>query len=130
MDERYLSWIKQALNDCDWGEDSLTSGYFSQSCYIAQQVAEKALKALAYFRGAREVRSHSCTAIARELKINGNLLDKLKQLDQYYINARYPDALPGIAPFEAFTKEQAETAIEAACATVDLVLAELPPFQE
>jgi HEPN domain-containing protein len=34
-----------------------------------------------------------------------------KSLDKYYIPTRYPDALPGIIPSEAFDKDDAERAI-------------------
>jgi HEPN domain-containing protein len=37
-----------------------------------------------------------------------------KSLDKYYIPTRYPDALPGIIPSEAFDKDDAEKAISLA----------------
>ena len=36
------------------------------------------------------------------------------ELDQYYIATRYPDALPGITPADAFSEAQARTALRAA----------------
>jgi HEPN domain-containing protein len=43
-------------------------------------------------------------------------------LDQYYIPTRYPDALaPPAVPFESYTKEQGERALQAAKAIISLV---------
>ncbi len=41
-----------------------------------------------------------------------------KRLDLYYISARYPDAFPSGAPFEYFTRDQAEEAVQYAEALV------------
>ena len=41
---RYLDWFKQAKNDIQWAEHSLDGGFFSQTCFIAQQSSEKALQ--------------------------------------------------------------------------------------
>ena len=76
MKSRATDWLDQAENDLDWGRSSASSGFHSQACFIAQQVAEKALKALAYFRGAELVRGHSVAVICRELKINGTLAQR------------------------------------------------------
>lgn len=41
-----LAWLKVAESDPLWGKDSLKAGHFPQACFIAQQVGEKAIKAL------------------------------------------------------------------------------------
>lgn len=46
-------------------------------------------------------------------------------LDQYYVAARYPNGLPGGAPFEAFSRAQAEPAIAAAERFVSLAVARI-----
>lgn len=53
MGSRVKDWLDQALNDLEWGQASAASDFHSQACFIAQQVAEKALKALAYFSAAQ-----------------------------------------------------------------------------
>lgn len=118
---RYNDWLKQAGSDLAWGRDSLEGGHYAQTCFIAQQVAEKSLKALAFYRGAELVRGHSALAIARELGINAELERAAMRLDQYYISTRYPDAQPAGAPYEYFTREQAEEALSFAAAFVDRV---------
>ena len=107
-----MDWIRAAGNDLEWGRHSLEDEFFSQTCFISQQVAEKSLKALALFRGIEQVKSHSVVRIAKELGINGETEEMGKLLDQYYIPARYPDAFPEGAPQDFFTESQARQAIE------------------
>ncbi|MBN1534443.1 MAG: HEPN domain-containing protein, partial [Spirochaetes bacterium] len=47
MKSRALDWHRQAENDLQWARDTLKDGMFSQACFISQQVAGKALKAVA-----------------------------------------------------------------------------------
>lgn len=112
MNKRYKDWLSQAENDQLWAQSSLASGYYSQVCFIAQQVAEKCLKSIAYYRGFDFVKGHSVLAITKELGINGKLARAASRLDQYYISTRYPDAVPEGAPYEFFDKEQAVEALE------------------
>ncbi len=111
---RAHDWLKQAKNDLLWASDSLNSGQFAGCCFVAQQTAEKALKAIAYYRGADLVKGHSVREIAKKLEINGELLMVAGILDQYYITSRYPDAVPAGAPFEYFTESQAAEAVRMA----------------
>lgn len=111
---RAIDWLRQAEDDFLWAEDTLKSSRFAQACFICQQCAEKALKAIALQRGFDRIRSHSTLEIARALTINGEVEEAAKRLDQYYISTRYPDAFPAGAPFEYFTRAQAEEAIELA----------------
>lgn len=110
MIDRSSDWLRQAKDDLEWTRDTLKAGRWAQCCFTAQQTAEKAVKALALFRGYDKVKSHSITEICRELGINGELERRAKRLDLYYISARYPDAFPSGAPFEYFTEDQATEA--------------------
>lgn len=107
-------WLRQAENDLEWAEHSLQGGFYSQTCFIAQQAGEKALKAFCHSKGLDTIRTHSLYQIIKELNENGKLEQNAKQLDLYYISARYPDAFPAGAPFEMLTQEQAENALKAA----------------
>ncbi len=112
MNERYISWLKQAEKDLEWAKDSLTHHHYAQTCFIAQQIGEKSLKALAYYRGFDVIKSHSIVKIAQELKINGPIANAGQRLDLYYISSRYPDAVPDMGiPSEYFNEEQAKEAI-------------------
>ncbi|WP_305043744.1 HEPN domain-containing protein [Geoalkalibacter sp.] len=122
---RYEDWLRQAENDLDWARHSFVGGFFAQTCFIAQQAAEKALKSWCFFKGFDIVRTHSIFQIVRALGENGALEKWARELDIYYISARYPDALPAGAPFEILTPEQAQGAIRAAEGIFDLVRARL-----
>ena len=111
---RYKDWMSQAENDLLWGKDTLKDGYPAQACFIAQQSAEKALKALGFFRGIDMIKSHSVRAIAASLNINSEIQNASKKLDIYYITTRYPDSMPEGAPHENFTGEQAIEALHLA----------------
>ena len=108
---RYEDWLRQAENDLHWAEHSLTGGFFAQTCFIAQQAGEKSLKAYCFFKGFDIIRTHSIFQIVRTLGENGDLEKNARELDIYYISARYPDAFPDGAPFEIITREQAERAL-------------------
>jgi HEPN domain-containing protein len=114
MENRAHDWFAQARNDWDWGRHSASSGFHAQACFIAQQVAEKALQAIAYTRGATFVRGHSVAAVCAELSINDDLAAAAHRLDQYYIPTRYPNALPAGAPFQAYGADQSEESLEMA----------------
>lgn len=98
--QRETTWFLQACEDLLWAKSSHRSGHFAQVCFIAQQIGEKALKALAFGRDAVEVRGHSITKLAAALKINDEVERCARALDAYYISARYPDAYPEGLPSE------------------------------
>ncbi len=108
----FEAWLREAEQDILWAKDSLAHGFASRACFIAQQIGEKSLKALAYSRGAESARGHSITALARQLGVNGEIETIGRELDLFYISARYPDSLPdNTPPSDFFSNEQAERAI-------------------
>jgi HEPN domain-containing protein len=123
---RYVSWFLQAESDLRSVADLAKNGHYAKACFNAQQAAEKALKALAFFRGADLVKSHSLATIAKDLKINGELAGFSSKLDLYYLTARYPDALPDHAvPSENFDAIMAEEALQMAREFLNRVKKEL-----
>lgn len=111
----FQAWLKEAEQDILWAKDSLQHDHFSRTCFIAQQIGEKSLKALAYARGAESARGHSITALAKQLGVNGVIETTGRELDLYYISARYPDSLPdNTPPSDFFSREQAERALASA----------------
>lgn len=109
---KYMAWLLQAESDIRSVVDLIKSGHYSHACFNSQQAAEKALKAIAFFRGFDLVKSHSLDRISKDLKVNGTLSTYAMKLDLYYITARYPDALPENAvPSDSFNREIAEEAL-------------------
>jgi len=125
MKSRAGDWLKQAEEELAWARDAYNLKRWAVACFTAQQVAEKSLKAIALARGALQVKSHSTHEIAEALGIDGDLDEKARILDQYYIATRYPDAFATGAPFEYFVEHQAREAIEFALAFADRARAEI-----
>ena len=88
---------------------------YNVACFLAQQSAEKALKAYLFSRGAEEVWGHSVAELCKDAQTfdpSFNQLDtKAGPLDKYYIPTRYPNALPGGIPSKAFDENDAKNAI-------------------
>ena len=122
---RYLDWFRQAENDLEWGNHTLYSEFFSQACFISQQVALKSLKSLCLYYKLDTIRTHSVRKIAQELGINGEIEEKGKYLDLFFIPTRYPDSLPEGAPFESFTQQQAKDALDKALSILNYVRAKI-----
>jgi HEPN domain-containing protein len=108
-------WLAQAEDDLRAARLLQGGGQAAQACFQAQQVGEKAIKAL-LAADDRDLRSHSLTALLRELGEDpaqrwqrpARLLDKL------YAPTRYPDALGDELPADVFGPEDAAAALEAA----------------
>ena len=115
-------WLSQAINDLAFSRLALRESYFTQTCFMSHQVAEKALKSLAYFRGDRYVMGHSLSGLVASLEETHPEIKEFHsitgRLDQFYVPTRYPDALPGGTPFEAYDREQAEEAVASAARIV------------
>jgi len=108
-------WLAQARSDLGFAELGLGAGYHAQACFMCQQTAEKALKALHYLTGARIVYGHSVVELLDGLLPRHGSLAELReaaqQLDQFYVPTRYPNGLPGGVPAQVFTRAQAERAV-------------------
>lgn len=113
-DTRAGLWLRQAEGELKWAKDAFGSENWALVCFLCQQTSEKALKAVAFASGVSQVRSHSTFEIAESLKINGELANASRILDQYYMTTRYPDALPGGVPCDMFVQSQAEEALRLA----------------
>ena len=116
-------WLRQAENDLEPTRLALREGFHSQACYNSYQVAEKALKAVAYFRGDRLVLTNSVMDLVSELDQTYSGVSAHQRtagvLDQYYVATRYPDAQPGGVPYEKYDRHQAQEAVDGAAAMVE-----------
>ncbi len=96
-----------------------TGGRYNSACFMAQQSAEKTLKAYLYWCGEEIVLGHSTAELAKRcLKQDMNLdkhLKKIPLLDKYYIPTRFPNGLAdGGIPFMAYDEDDADKAIKIA----------------
>ena len=133
--EAALRWLRQAEHDLSIALGHQERGDFSDACFMAEQAAQKALKAFLIGHGYRSVPIHSVAQLAeRCAQIDLAFAVHItagRVLDQYYIPTRYPDALaPPAVPFESYTQEQGHTAVAATQAIVALVAQNLRPATE
>ncbi|KHG65906.1 DNA-binding protein [Thermus sp. 2.9] len=118
-------WLLQTQDDWEAGKALLQARKFAQAAFLAQQAGEKALKGLWLFLGL-DPWSDSLARLLRDLPGEEapafqHLLPQALSLDKLYIPTRYPDALPGLTPKEAYTEEEAEKALEDAKAILEAV---------
>ena len=126
-------WLRQAEHDLIIARGHQERGDYSDACFMAEQVAQKALKACLFARGQRSIPIHSVAQLAeRCAQLDPDFTIHItpgRILDQYYIPTRYPDALaPPAVPFESYTQEQGEKAVSAAEAIATLVSQKLSPL--
>jgi len=92
----------------------LDGEFYSWACFLAQQAAEAALKAFLFFKGERGRLSHSIAELRQISSKHDEIfvgLASTGKLDTFYTPTRYPDALPGGVPFQAYNRADAEEAI-------------------
>jgi len=112
--DRGDDWYRQARHDLEHARRVRDLGDFGWACFAAQQAAEKALKALYQKLGA-EAWGHSVFGLLQQLPARwaavAALQDQAKELDKHYIPARYPNAHAQGAPYEYYTRGEADRAI-------------------
>ncbi len=122
----YERWMSQATKTYELIDADIRYGGYSWACFKAHQAAELALKALLHLVG-RPAFGHDISKLlstaasvcsaepGREVRLCASLLDKM------YIPPRYPDAFPEGAPWEHYTREEAEAAKECARRIIEWV---------
>ena len=95
----------------------MEAGDYNWACFKAHQAGEYAVKALLYGIG-RPARGHSITRLLRELShlvtISDEVVEDAALLDKFYVPTRYVDAWVEGAPYEYYTRRDAEAAVAAA----------------
>jgi len=108
-------WFEQAKADLAVARDVFAAGHHYFVCFLAQQVAEKALKGFLYSRGEEDIIGHSveelCAWCGELIPAFAELRERISILDTYYLPTRYPNALPGGIPARTFNRAAAEQAL-------------------
>ncbi len=108
-------WLKQAMHDRDAARLNRDHAFYEHACFLAQQSAEKALKAFLYARGEGPVLGHSTLSLAFECaafeETFSSLQDGCRRLDQLYIPTRYPNGLPDNIPHDFYNQGLADQAL-------------------
>ncbi len=120
-----LNWLEEALMDLKRADRALEWKDYALSTFMSQQACEKALKA-AYLALAKKMypKTHDLTMLyegVRELlRFSSDLVEKLPEVSQYYVMARYPNAALEI-PSKSISRSQAERALNTAKKLVKLI---------
>ncbi|AAK42030.1 HEPN domain-containing protein [Saccharolobus solfataricus] len=115
MVSRYYDWLRQAERNLKSAELNFENGIYEETCYEAQQVAEKSVKSLlSYFH--KEMRGHSITFLLQfsSISIPDWILKCAQELDKNYIPSRYPDVYDQGAPLDYYSKDDATSCLECA----------------
>ncbi len=112
---RSRDWFRQAERDIRHAKNALKDEDYEWACFAAQQAAEKAVKALAQFRGG-DAWGHSILIIlkglSKEYNIEEDLLESAANLDKLYIPTRYPNGFDAGIPGEYYNRNDADEAIK------------------
>jgi HEPN domain-containing protein len=118
-------WWRQALSDLSLLSMIRQAGKYDTCCFLAQQTAEKALKAYLFRQGEELILTHSkfrlCDMAAQYDPDLVGLQQQVKLLDYYYVEARYPNALEEVIPAEFYSEQDANQAIAMAEAVISAV---------
>ncbi|MBI5017508.1 MAG: HEPN domain-containing protein [Deltaproteobacteria bacterium] len=126
-------WIEQAGEDLHWADHLAREGGWHIACFLAQQVAEKALKAFLYAQGEEIVLGHSVDRLAAAAAGYAPEIEQAARrwrvLDSYYIPTRYPNGLPESIPARVYGADAARSAVELASEVVAWVRSRLGPVE-
>ena len=91
---RSSDWLRQAERDLETAKLNLRGGSYEWACFIAQQAAEKAVKALCERHNVM-TRSHQLTRLLKTVEgidaVPDDLYEKGATLDRFYIPTRCPN---------------------------------------
>ncbi len=126
-------WLTTAWEDLRAAEVLRDAALFSHCCFLAQQGAEKAIKALHMLQDV-DPWGHSIQKLMADLPERPasmepwqDYLDKASALDRFYIPARYPNGLPDLTPGTTFNRRDADTSLEQAQAIVQAAASSMEP---
>jgi HEPN domain-containing protein len=129
-----LRWVVQAEKDLDAARYNWKGSLFNIACFLAQQSAEKMLKAFLIRHGDNTIWGHSVADLVDDCShIDGGFEELFRiagSLDKYYIPTRYPDGLPGGIPSNAYIEEDAKMAIKMAEEVITFVKSKENFFNE
>lgn len=114
MAERSKDWMAQAHRDLESARWTAEGGFHKWACFVAQQGAEKAVKAI-YSKLGGAAFGHSVAALLTGLRervdVSEEIISAGRMLDRFYIPTRYPNGWESGSPYDYFTKDDSDDAI-------------------
>ncbi len=112
------AWLLQGKHDLEAAAANSEARRHALACFLCHQAAEKAVAAFLYNHGAEQVWGHALADLCEDAMVFDPSFEFLKSiavlLDKHYLGARYPQSLPGGAPYDAYEALDAERALEIA----------------
>lgn len=122
-------WLHQATDDHAAGKALAAAGFHAQTCFLAQQCAEKTLKALLYADGAAQVLGRSVRRLCHDVADAHPGSRRTLQAVVGPGPVLHPDALPGRPPgrnpAELYQARHSAAALATAASAVRMVGARL-----
>ena len=112
-DPEFRRWREEAQGALDMAR---LGSRHNWRCFLAEQAAQMAVKALLHGLGrgpwGQDLR-HLALMVADAVgqPFDPEVERSVRQLSDYYIPARYPDAVPGAAPAQRYTAAEADDAV-------------------
>ena len=132
--EDALRWVIQSEKDLEAARCNLSGSLYNIACFLAQQSAEKMLKAFLIKNGDNTIWGHSVVDLVDDCSHIDASFEELFRiagpLDKYYIPTRYPDGLPGGIPSNAYIEDDAKMAIKMAEEIISFVKSKENFFKE
>ena len=122
-------WLRQAQHDLNAAQHAQGGGYHAHACFLAQQAAEKSVAGYLIARGAERVWGNALADLCEDAMALDPTFDVIKSvallLDKHFLGARYPSALPGGVPHDAYDDVDSGRALEIARDVREFVLRRL-----
>jgi HEPN domain-containing protein len=127
-----MRWKEQSKSDLEGARWLLQSGppFSALACFQSHQVVEKCLKAMLFYGcgiSSGLLGEHKVLQLASKLRKeigipNEEDMQSVRRVAKYYLPTRYPNRQPfNVVPAEAFSKNEAEIAVDAASKVMELV---------
>ncbi|MBI4449300.1 HEPN domain-containing protein [Candidatus Woesearchaeota archaeon] len=100
-------WMDQAKVDLKSAAHASKAKDYYVASFLAQQSAEKALKAVLIEKGMGLVKIHNLVVLAKQTGMPDTILEKCDILSAVYTETRYPD-ISGKIPSKKFTQSMAK----------------------
>jgi len=123
--DEFRRWREEARQALRGAELQAGAGLFNWACFLAEQAAQLALKALLHGLG-RGPWGHDLVRLSEMASAAGldpplPAADALRRLSRHYIPARYPDAHSAGSPSAHYGAADAEEALRDAASVLDFV---------